>query len=152
ARPGGGDADPARRRPHGRAARPRGLHRGRGGRDPRLRGRHREIAPVPGARGAAQPARGVRDMTCEELRPLLLAYARGTLPAELRAEVAAHLPSCPDCARLLVAETALDDALGRLPQHAAPLALKRRLREAAPPPRPPAAPRRRGPLVLVGTM
>jgi anti-sigma factor RsiW len=84
-------------------------------------------------------------MTCDDVRPLLLAYARGTLTD--RAAVAAHLEGCAACARLVVAEGALDDALGRLPQAAASLALKRRLRGQAPP-APAALPRRR--LALVG--
>ncbi len=84
-------------------------------------------------------------MTCDP--PRLLLYARGALPADERAAVAAHIEHCADCARLVVAETALDDVLGRLPQHAAPLSLKRRLRSGGPAPAP--TPRRRGPLIVV---
>ena len=84
---------------------------------------------------------------CAEIEPLLLGHARGALSAAEGAEVAAHLEHCPACARLVIAEGALDDALGRLPQHAAPVALKRRLRAAWPAPRPHRRPPR---AILVG--
>ena len=74
-------------------------------------------------------------MTCDEARPRL---GHGAADAE----AAAHLASCADCGRWLEGERALTDLLeARLPQHPAPLALKRRLAEtwgaaAAPAPRP----------------
>jgi anti-sigma factor RsiW len=82
-------------------------------------------------------------MTCNEARPRLGSGAHDE-------EAAAHLASCPDCRRWLEGERALTDLLeARLPQHAAPLALKRRLAEkwgapGAPAPRP-----RRWPAVAI---
>ncbi len=67
-------------------------------------------------------------MTCDAVRPRLLDYQRGQLDADARAAVRAHLESCAACAREEAAEQALTEALEeRLPQHPAPLGLKRRL-------------------------
>ena len=67
-------------------------------------------------------------MTCEEVRPLLLAVQRGQLAAERRGAVEAHIRGCVACAHEDAAEQLLTEALeDRLPQHAAPIALKRRL-------------------------
>lgn len=80
-------------------------------------------------------------MDCPEARPHLLDLQRGRLAAALAVEVQAHVAGCADCTRLAEAESALSEALERrLPQHPAPLALKRRLREQWPVP---ATPRRR---------
>jgi hypothetical protein len=68
-------------------------------------------------------------MNCQEVQPRLLDYQRGRLrePAALEA-IQAHLEGCSACAREEAGEQALTKALEeRLPQHAAPLALKRRL-------------------------
>jgi anti-sigma factor (TIGR02949 family) len=67
-------------------------------------------------------------MTCDEARDLLLDAQRGRLPAEPRARLDSHLAACPACTREATAEQLLSEALeNRLPQHAAPIALKRRL-------------------------
>jgi anti-sigma factor (TIGR02949 family) len=67
-------------------------------------------------------------MTCEDARAHLLDYQRGQLGPERHAEVLAHLDTCGACAREAAAERALTEVLERrLPQHAAPVALKRRL-------------------------
>jgi anti-sigma factor RsiW len=68
-------------------------------------------------------------MTCQDVRPLLLAFQRGQLGAEPQGAVEAHLQGCPACAHEAAAERLLTEALEhRVPQHAAPIALKRRLR------------------------
>jgi anti-sigma factor RsiW len=67
-------------------------------------------------------------MTCEDVRALLLDAQRGRLAATLRTEVEAHVRACAACAHEEAADRLLIDALeGRLPQHAAPVGLKRRL-------------------------
>ena len=67
-------------------------------------------------------------MTCEEARALLLDARRGRLSAGTQAALDAHLAGCAACAHDNTADALLGEALeGRLPQHAAPLALKRRL-------------------------
>jgi len=67
-------------------------------------------------------------MTCDEARALLLDAQRGRLPADRRALLEAHVAGCEACAHEEAAETLLSEMLEhRLPQHAAPLALKRRL-------------------------
>lgn len=67
-------------------------------------------------------------MTCDEARALLVDARRGRLSAETRAALDAHVAGCPACAHEAAADALLGEALeGRLPQHAAPLALKRRL-------------------------
>ena len=73
-------------------------------------------------------------MDCPQARPHLLDLERGRLAATLAAEIQAHVAGCADCTRVAEAESALTEALERrLPQHPAPLALKRRLREQWPP-------------------
>ncbi|MFI5377395.1 MAG: zf-HC2 domain-containing protein, partial [Candidatus Rokuibacteriota bacterium] len=65
-------------------------------------------------------------MTCDEARELLLDAQRGRLPADRRGALESHLASCEACAHEAAAESLLSEALeSRLPQHAAPLALKR---------------------------
>jgi anti-sigma factor RsiW len=77
-------------------------------------------------------------MTCEAVRPRLLDYQRGQLDPDAHAAVRTHLEGCTACAREEAAEQALTEALEeRLPQHSAPLGLKRRL--AVQWPAPPAA-------------
>ncbi len=67
-------------------------------------------------------------MTCDEARARLLDAQRGRLPADRRALLDAHVAGCEACAHEEAAETLLSELLEhRLPQHAAPLALKRRL-------------------------
>jgi anti-sigma factor RsiW len=67
-------------------------------------------------------------MTCQEVRPLLLAFHRGQLAPDRRVAVEAHLRTCTGCAHEDAAEQLLTEALEhRLPQHPAPIALKRRL-------------------------
>ncbi len=70
---------------------------------------------------------------CEETRLRLLDYRRGLLPPPADETVRAHLDRCEDCAREDAAEQALTEVLEhRLPQHPAPLWLKRRLAVAHP--------------------
>jgi anti-sigma factor RsiW len=74
---------------------------------------------------------------CEEVRALLPDHQRGRLEPGRDARVLAHLDACAACAHEDAAERALGEVLERrLPQHAAPLGLKRRL--AAQWPAPPA--------------
>jgi anti-sigma factor RsiW len=85
------------------------------------------------------------ELNCEAVQPLLREAARGALDAAAQAEVEAHLQQCAACRALADEERALDRLLEeRLPQYAAPLALKRRLqaRLVAPTPAPLAAPSR----------
>ena len=67
-------------------------------------------------------------MNCDEVRPQLLDFQHGRLATPLQEDVRGHLRTCLACAHEEVAEALLTGALEhRLPQHAAPLALKRRL-------------------------
>jgi anti-sigma factor RsiW len=67
-------------------------------------------------------------MNCEEVQARLLDYQRGRLESAAREEVQSHLEGCTACSREEATEQALSEVLEeRLPQHAAPLALKRRL-------------------------
>ena len=67
-------------------------------------------------------------MECREVRELLLDYQRGRLEPDRARALRAHLETCPTCTRAEAAEALLTDILDRqLPQHPAPLALKRRL-------------------------
>jgi anti-sigma factor RsiW len=75
-------------------------------------------------------------MDCTDARAHLLDLQQGRLIPAAAAEVRAHLAGCADCTRAADAEAALTEALERLPQHAASLALKRRLRLEWPAPAP----------------
>ena len=67
-------------------------------------------------------------MQCQDARSHLLDYQRGRLAPEAREQIHAHLETCAGCAREEATERALTELLEqRLPQHAAPLGLKRRL-------------------------
>ena len=67
-------------------------------------------------------------MDCSEARLHLLDDQRARLDVTLAGSLAAHLAGCAACAREDLAERLLTEQLERrLPQHAAPLALKRRL-------------------------
>jgi anti-sigma factor RsiW len=66
-------------------------------------------------------------MDCRTVRELLVGYSAGRLPPEDRAGVATHLEGCADCRRAAAVEEGLSAALRRLPRHAAPDLLKRRL-------------------------
>src|SRR6266478_1976943 len=67
-------------------------------------------------------------MNCDDVRPELLHYQRGQLSTLLRNDIRAHLQACPACAHEVAADALLTETLERrLPQHAAPLGLKRRL-------------------------
>jgi anti-sigma factor RsiW len=67
-------------------------------------------------------------MTCEEARDRLLDAQRGRLAPETHAALQAHLQTCAACAHEAAAEALLSEALeSRLPQHRAPVSLKRRL-------------------------
>src|SRR4029450_11438703 len=81
-------------------------------------------------------------MDCSRARELNLNGLRGRLSSEPAAELREHLASCASCRNHAEAERVLSEVLeARLPQHAAPLALKRRL-AATGPPSPSAAQRR----------
>jgi anti-sigma factor RsiW len=67
-------------------------------------------------------------MDCKDVRSELLDYQRGRLRPARHDMIRAHLSGCPSCANEDMGEHALTEVLEqRLPQHAAPLGLKRRL-------------------------
>jgi len=67
-------------------------------------------------------------MSCAEARPLLLDLRRRRLAPEVEEAVRAHLAGCAGCRRAEEAEGVLDDLLTqRLPRHAAPDGLRRRV-------------------------
>ena len=67
-------------------------------------------------------------MDCREARDHLAEFQRGQLRPDVQGDVRAHLEACAACSRVYVEERALTEILERrLPQHPAPLALKRRL-------------------------
>ncbi len=73
-------------------------------------------------------------MTCHDARDQLLDAQRDRLAPEARSALQAHLHECAACAHEERAEALLTEALEqRLPQHGAPLALKRRLAVGWPP-------------------
>jgi len=71
-------------------------------------------------------------MDCGRARELNLDGQRGRLSAEATAELQQHLSTCVRCRAHAEAERVLSEVLDSLPQHAAPLALKRRLAERWP--------------------
>ncbi len=76
----------------------------------------------------ARGRREVETMICEDVRHHLLDAERGRLALDLRAQMDAHVETCRACLHEETAERLLTETLeGRLPQHAASLALKRRL-------------------------
>jgi anti-sigma factor RsiW len=67
-------------------------------------------------------------MKCESVRLELLDYERGRLEPERREAIRVHLESCAACTQEEAVDQTLTEILEqRLPQHSAPLALKRRL-------------------------
>jgi anti-sigma factor RsiW len=75
-------------------------------------------------------------MDCQDARTHLLDLSRKRLEPPLRVEVEAHVSGCRACGRTVEAERALDDLLlERLPRHAAPADLRRRLASLADPAR-----------------
>jgi anti-sigma factor RsiW len=67
-------------------------------------------------------------MTCDDIRIHLHDFQRRRLDPALHGAVGQHLEGCAACAREAEAELALDELLEqRLPRHAAPPSLKRRL-------------------------
>jgi anti-sigma factor RsiW len=75
------------------------------------------------------------ELGCAELEPLLRDFARGRLDEAEVKRVAAHLASCAACRAVADEERALDEMLeAKLPQHPAPLHLKRRLAARLPSP------------------
>src|SRR5262249_32878869 len=67
-------------------------------------------------------------MDCGKARELNLNGLRGRLSSELAAQLREHLSTCASCRDHAEAERVLREVLdARLPQHAAPVALKRRL-------------------------
>ncbi len=80
-------------------------------------------------------------IACADVRASLLDYQAGRLESADHEAVRAHLDTCAACAHEDAAEHALTEVLERrLPQHPAPIALKRRLARGWP--RPSAAPAR----------
>ncbi len=76
-------------------------------------------------------------MECTDVRPHLIDYQRGQLPPEREDGVRAHIAECPSCSRADAAERTLTELLERrLPQHPAPVHLKRSLRASWPLPAP----------------
>jgi anti-sigma factor RsiW len=74
-------------------------------------------------------------MDCYDVHDQLLDFQRGRLAPELASGVRRHLEGCADCAHADLVERELSHALEhRTPQHAAPVALKRRLAESWPAP------------------
>jgi anti-sigma factor RsiW len=67
-------------------------------------------------------------MNCNEAQSLLAAYHFGDLEPGKRADLEAHLPSCPRCVEAFVA-TKREIEVGPAPVQASPAA-RRRLREA----------------------
>jgi anti-sigma factor RsiW len=67
-------------------------------------------------------------MDCSKTRELTLDLLRGTLPAGPAEEMRAHLETCAACRAHVEAERALGEVLAaKLPRHAAPAALRRRV-------------------------
>ena len=67
-------------------------------------------------------------MTCEDVQIHLHEFRKRKLDGGLQREIGAHLETCVACASADRAEHALDELLEqRLPRHAAPTTLKRRL-------------------------
>ena len=67
-------------------------------------------------------------MNCDDVWPQLLHYQRGQVSTLQRKDIRVHLQACPACAHEVAADALLTETLERrLPQHAAPLGLKRRL-------------------------
>ena len=66
-------------------------------------------------------------MNCDEVQSRLHEARKGRLDEGVRGELNAHLETCAACARADRVEGALDEVLERLPRHAAPARLKRRL-------------------------
>jgi hypothetical protein len=67
-------------------------------------------------------------MICEDVSGLLLDAQRGRLAPDVRAQLDDHVRTCRACLHEEGAEQLLTEALeSRLPRHAAPVALKRRL-------------------------
>jgi anti-sigma factor (TIGR02949 family) len=70
-------------------------------------------------------------MTCRDVREHLTDLSRGHLPAELAADVRAHLVGCPACSQALQGEEQLRALVrGHAPRYTAPPALQARVRAA----------------------
>jgi anti-sigma factor RsiW len=91
-------------------------------------------------------------MPCPDVRAHLLGYHAGRLGPAIHDDVRAHLETCPECAQEDAVEHALTEVLERrLPQHPAPLALKRHL-AAGWPSAPAVRARRWGPMLVPATV
>lgn len=66
-------------------------------------------------------------LTCREVVELLSDYLEGTLPADARARVRAHLDTCPDCLAYLAQLQTTIGALGRLREQDVPVRILERL-------------------------
>ena len=105
-----------------------GLDRGRGRRGGRLRGGHREVATRPRPRGPAGEAEGLRADDLRRGARALLDAQRGRLPADRRALLDLTWPGARPARTRRRPRRLMSELLEhRLPQHPAPLALKRRL-------------------------
>jgi anti-sigma factor RsiW len=85
-----------------------------------------------------------RQVSCEEVQPLIREATRGGLDDANRERVYGHLAACPTCRAVAEDEQKLDRLLEeQLPRYAAPLSLKRRLLARLPPSVESPPPRRR---------
>jgi len=67
-------------------------------------------------------------VNCDDVRPQLLHYTRGQVSTLQRRDIRVHLRACLACTHEMTVDALLTETLERrLPQHAAPLGLKRRL-------------------------
>lgn len=69
-------------------------------------------------------------MTCQQCREQLSDYLEGDLPAELQAQVAAHLDGCAECARVFEELRTVVAAVRSLPEVEPPPGLQERLQAA----------------------
>src|SRR4029450_6825833 len=123
--------------PDGHPARPRRNDGSRGRERVGLRDGNREAETLARAGGVARAARRISPigerarglgMDCSRARELNLNGLRGRLSSEPAAELRGHLSTGGPGRAHVEAERVLSEVLdARLPQHAAPLALKRRL-------------------------
>jgi len=74
------------------------------------------------------------DAACLRARAALPDALRGRLSFEAARALSAHLTGCAECRAIEQRERVLDDALGRMPSHAASAELKARLRADMKPP------------------
>ena len=69
-------------------------------------------------------------LTCRQLAEALLEFLEGALPPEHAEQIQQHLGSCPPCVVFLETYRITITLTRRLPSHALPPDLERRLRQA----------------------